>query len=86
MRLRFEFKVDDIDSTNIKNLEFHARSINSFDMNAVGLLHVIFQSSRDKYIYKNVPFSALWNVVTSESIGKTFNIDIARKYKYEKMS
>lgn len=83
--MRFEFSVDDIDSSNVKRMKFYIRSGDEFGMNSKGFLHVVFQSD-STYVYENVPFMNFFNIVSADSIGQSFNNNIVRKYNYKKIS
>jgi hypothetical protein len=85
MKVRFEFSVDDIDSSNVKKMKFYIRSGDEFGMNSKGFLHVVFQSN-SAYVYEDVPFMKFFDIVSASSIGQSFNNNIVRKYKYNKIS
>lgn len=83
--MTFEFCVDNIESTNLKKLKFYTSTKKHFSMSDSGFLHVTFQNN-SRYIYENVSFGEVWNLINADSMGETFNAAISKRYKYEKVS
>lgn len=85
--MTIEINVYDLDSKNIKAIEFRMTdsSIPSkISDNSEGDLHVTFQAG-SIYIYEKVPIGVVFELFRGGSVGKKFNESIAYKYKYTKV-
>lgn len=79
-----DFKVSEINSSNIKRVEFRNFSENGWSADSKGHMRITFQNNQ-AYIYEEVPFTEVLNLVGSESVGSYFNKNIARAdYKFTK--
>lgn len=67
--------MNDIESSNLKRTEYDTSS---------KLLEVTFKNGV-KYVYEDVPHQIYTKFRMSESQGKFFNLNIAKKYKYKKV-
>jgi hypothetical protein len=65
----------DINSTNLKNAKYDTETK---DLTITFLNESI-------YLYKDVPWDVFVKLRTAESQGKFFNVNIAKKYQYQKI-
>jgi hypothetical protein len=47
-------------------------------------LTVTYKGGR-KYVYKAVPMSVVWNLASTESVGREVNKEVKGKYEYEEV-
>lgn len=67
--------INDIESSNLKRTEYDTQT---------KLMEVTFKNGV-KYVYEEVPHQIYTKFRMSESQGKFFNLNIAKKYKYKKV-
>jgi len=78
-----DFKASDIDSSNIKRVEFRNEMTKSWSTDSKGYVRITFKND-SRYIYKDVPFIEVINMITSESVGSFFNRVISKNYSFVK--
>lgn len=83
--MKLEIQAVEFKSTNIKSIEFLTSSDENLKLDDKGDLLVTFQTSK-RYVYYDVPFSMVIDLITAESLGKRFNTTIlSNNFKYQSL-
>lgn len=81
-----KFEASDLDSSNIGSVEYYfTNPERKWKMKQEGELLVTF-SNGQKYLYHDVAFIKVMNIIADESTGAAFNALIKSNHKYTKIS
>lgn len=81
-----KFEASGLDSSNIDSVEYYYTSFEcKWKMKQEGSLVVTF-SNGQKYMYHDVAFIKVMNIIADESTGAAFNNLIKSNHKYTKIS
>jgi hypothetical protein len=84
--MRFEIEAADLDSSNLKKIEYLSSTDGVLKLDDKGELIITFQTGK-KYVYYDVPVNVVIDLVSSESLGKKFNSTIrSSTFRYKQLT